>query len=92
MQGEYTLLLLVIFGSILFIIQRSEARRRRSVTMIMALFGVVVIWYISTRQVWGEAALAFVIAMILNVVFWLFIGRYNPVGSSDNIRVLGMDD
>jgi hypothetical protein len=31
-------------------------------------------------------------AIALNVLFWLFIGRYNPPGSSDDIRVLGLND
>jgi hypothetical protein len=92
MQGGVFLLLFVILCTILFIIQRSEAKKRRGVAILMGLFGIVVVWYINTRQVWGEAILALIAALILNFLFWLLIGRYNPVGSSDNIRVLGMDD
>lgn len=92
MQGGLFLLLCLILSAILFIIQRSEAKKRRGVAIVMGLFGIVVVWYINTRQIWGEAILALIAALILNLLFWLLIGRYNPVGSSDNIRVLGLDD
>lgn len=36
--------------------------------------------------------LAVVTALVCNGLFWLFIGRYNPPGSSDDIRVLGLND
>ncbi len=31
-------------------------------------------------------------AIIFNVLFWVLIGRSNPPGSSDSIKVLGMSD
>ncbi len=31
-------------------------------------------------------------ALLVNFVYWAFLGRYNPVGSSDSIVVIGMDD
>jgi predicted cobalt transporter CbtA len=31
-------------------------------------------------------------ALIFNLLFWVLIGRSNPPGSSDSIKVLGMDD
>ncbi|GAB4546628.1 MAG: hypothetical protein OHK0023_06560 [Anaerolineae bacterium] len=33
-----------------------------------------------------------VTALLLNALFWLFIGRYNPPASSDEIKVLGLND
>ena len=39
-----------------------------------------------------EAWLALGIALVLNFFFWALIGRYNPVASSDEIQVIGMDD
>ena len=77
---------------IFFIIQRSEAKKRRAVSLVMAFLIVVTLWYISTLQVWREAIIAFFLALFLNFLFYLLIGRYNPVGSSDDIHVLGMDD
>ena len=31
-------------------------------------------------------------ALIVNFVYWALFGRYNPAGSSDSIKVYGMDD
>ncbi|MFW5692085.1 MAG: hypothetical protein ACOCX3_01905 [Chloroflexota bacterium] len=44
------------------------------------------------REVETEALTALWVALFLNFLFWLFVGRYNPVGSSDNIRVMKLDD
>jgi len=86
------LLLLFVLSTILFIIQRTEAKRRRVVIIVMGFFTLIVLWFVNLRQIWGEAILIFLLALFLNSLFWLLIGRYNPVGSSDSIRVLGMDD
>lgn len=40
----------------------------------------------------GETALGIGIGFVVSFLFWLLIGRYNPVGSSDAIQVIGMDD
>lgn len=31
-------------------------------------------------------------ALVFNFLFWFLIGRYNPPHSSDDIKVLGMND
>ena len=31
-------------------------------------------------------------ALVINLVYWALLGRYNPPGSSDAIKVFGMDD
>jgi hypothetical protein len=36
--------------------------------------------------------LGFIFAVVVSFLFWLLVGRYNPVGTSDDIHVLGMDD
>jgi hypothetical protein len=48
--------------------------------------------YVWFRDVHTEAWVALAAAVVLNLLFWLLIGRYNPVGSSDRIQVIGMDD
>lgn len=35
---------------------------------------------------------AIVAAFVFNGIFWVLIGRSNPPGSSDSIKVLGMND
>lgn len=36
--------------------------------------------------------LAVVAAIVVNLLYWAFFGRYNPVGSSDSIKVIGRYD
>ncbi len=36
--------------------------------------------------------LSLLTAVMLNIVFWVLIGRSNPPGTSDAIQVYGMDD
>jgi len=35
---------------------------------------------------------ALLTALTLNLLFWALLGRYNPVGSSDEIKVIGRYD
>ncbi len=86
------ILLALSFGTIIFVIQRTEAKRRRVVTLIMLLVLLVLIWLINTLGAWGEGIVGLFLALVLNGLFYVLIGRYNPVGSSDDIHVLGMDD
>ena len=40
-----------------------------------------------TTAFWSVGA-----GLIINFLYWALLGRYNPVGSSDAIKVYGMDD
>lgn len=86
------LLLTVWFGFMIFIVQRTEARRRRTVTWLMVVLGVLTLIWSSTREMVGLALGALILGLVMNFLFWLLIGRYNPVGSSDDIQVIGLDD
>ena len=72
--------------------QRADPANRKAVRyfsyFMLLLIGVYVWWY----SLFREALFALLAAAILGGLFWLVIGRYNPVSSSDDIRVLGMDD
>lgn len=94
MNGEYLLILTVIFSMMLLVIQRSEKKYRRTVGYTVLIFGGgVILFFLNLRPVVGEAILGFFLGLIFNLIFYILIGRYNPVGSSDdNIQVLGMDD
>jgi low temperature requirement protein LtrA len=82
----------VVLVIMLLLIQRTETKKRRGVMVVMVLVSLGILYYVSLRTAWSELVLAFVLALVASFLFWLFVGRYNPVGSSDNIRVLGMDD
>lgn len=92
MDGGLFVLLWIVLTTVLLIIQRTEPAKKRGVMFVMGLFGIPLLWFINLRNAWGTAIVALIAAMIVSFLFWVLVGRYNPVGSSDSIRVLGMDD
>ncbi len=76
----------------MFLIQRTEAKRRRLVILFMLFVGYLTWYWANYRGLSNVFFVGLVIALVLNYIFWLLIGRYNPVGNSDDIQVLGMDD
>ena len=86
------LLLLILIGAPLMFIQRSEPKRRLAVFLLTLIPFELIRRYIWFRDIHTEAALAIVIALLVNFFYWALIGRYNPVGSSDRIKVYGLDD
>jgi hypothetical protein len=90
---DYTLLLTIFIGVLMLIYQRTETKARRFMLwVIMLTVGIAVVIFISDRGIWDQLLRAFLIALGVNFLFWVTIGRYNPVSSSDDIQVLGMDD
>jgi hypothetical protein len=79
-------------SALLFLYQRTEVSRRRFVLILLLVVGFLTQYWAAYRGLAGEFWLALVIALVFNFAFWLLIGRYNPVGSSDEIEVMGMDD
>lgn len=93
MNGGVVLLLTIVLGAMLLLIQRAEQRRRRLTTIVMAGVGFLIGYWANYRLLGSEFTTALALAAFLNLLFWLLIGRYNPVGDSEQgIRVLGMDD
>ncbi|MCU0496929.1 MAG: hypothetical protein MUF87_06210 [Anaerolineae bacterium] len=93
MSDNYQLLLTVFFSLMFFTVQRTETQYRRRVLVLFALFpGVLIFVYMSYLTLLSAFWNALLIAFILNLFFWIVIGRYNPVRSSEEIQVLGMDD
>ena len=92
MDGGLVILSALSLGTIILVIQRTETKRRRIVLFVMFLVLLVLGWLVNIREAWGEAVVGLIIALFLNGLFYILIGKYNPVGSSDDIHVLGMDD
>lgn len=86
------ILLMGSFTVIILMVQRAERRRRLVVALFMLVIGILIQRYAASWELHTEAQLGFVVALVLNFLFWMLIGRYNPVGSSDDIQVLGLDD
>lgn len=92
MDTGITLLLTFILSLMIFLVQRTEAKRRRFFAIVMLGGAELIRRYVWFRDVHTEALTALIAAIVLNLLFWLLIGRYNPVGSSDQIQVIGLND
>lgn len=93
MDLNYVVLISGVVTLLLVMIQRAEPARRRLVT------GFVLICLLIIRHnaflkgdLHDETLLAFVLSLLLSALFWLLVGKYNPPGNNDEIRVIGMDD
>lgn len=87
------LLLMIAATAVLLLIQRTEAKRRRLAIVLMLVVGFFAYYWANFRGLNREFTTALIVGLILNLAFWLLIGRYNPVGDSDEqIKVIGMDD
>jgi len=80
--------------SVLWIIgQRIAKRHQRLFRVAVILLAIVWLAWRFMQFPW-EMALGLLASLFLSFVFWLFIGRYNPVGNDDDnkIKVYGLDD
>ncbi len=85
-------LLFAVFSILLFILQRTEPKKRFIVFVISLVACELLRRYVWYRDLHTESWIALIAALLFTTAFWLFIGRYNPVKSSDEIQVIGMDD
>jgi hypothetical protein len=92
MDGGAILLLTLAFTVLMLIYQRAEATRKRIVGICVGAAGLAIAWYAARGNLAREIIVGLALSLVLSYGFWLLIGRYNPVRSSDEIRVLGMDD
>jgi hypothetical protein len=92
MDLQYLLILTLLIGFLFLLIQRAEPKSRRLVAALTMIPGICILYFILYRNIETEGGLALILSLLLNFAFWILIGRYNPVASSDNIKVLGLDD
>jgi len=93
MDGSYVALISIAATALLLLVQRTEPRRRR-LALIISAFCLLVIRHNAFLRgdLHEETALAFGVGLLFSGLFWLLIGRYNPVAADEAIRVIGMDD
>ena len=92
MDIQYLFFVIILATALLIAMQRTEAGRRRFVLLLLVIIGLLLRHNAFLKNLHAETALGIVIGAVTNGLFWLFIGRYNPVGSSDDIKVMGLDD
>lgn len=93
MNTSNLVILAILLSVVLMLVQRTE-RRRQWVTALVLLLPVgylVYRWAIYRGQL-QETLIALAVAVAFNALFWLFYGRRHPPHSSDEIRVIGMED
>lgn len=93
MDWNYIGLIAVLVALLLVMIQRTEPKRRRLAAIVVVPILLVFRQYAFLKgDLHAETLLAFAIGLLLSLLFWLLIGRYNPVGRDSEVKVIGMDD
>ena len=93
MDWNYLALIAVTAALLLIMIQRTEAKRRRLAIFMVALALLLIRHNAFLKgDLHEETLLAVVIGFALSFLFWLLIGRYNPVKSDEPVKIMGMDD
>ena len=93
MDLGYTALIAITATLLLALIQRTEKTKRRIVSaFVLICFLVMRHNAFIKNDLHAETLLGFALGFLFSGLFWLLIGKYNPVGASDEIHVIGMDD
>ncbi|MEM6281035.1 MAG: hypothetical protein AAF787_02480 [Chloroflexota bacterium] len=92
MNIQALLIVAVVLVLTFISMQRADPTRRAAVRNFVWFVIVLVGVYGWLTQNMLEVIVALVISVVINAIYWGLIGRYNPAHSSDEIRVLGMDD
>ena len=93
MDSNYLALIAITVSLLFILIQRTEPKRRR-LSIVFVVFCLLVIRHNTflKKDLHEETLIAFMLGILFSGLFWLLIGRYNPVDSGDDIQVMGMDD
>jgi Ca2+/Na+ antiporter len=89
MNGGYLLVVGIAFGLLLILSQRIVPRHKR---MFRGFLVFMAIFLMIRYEYQLETLLGYVFAIFLSFLFWLLIGRYNPVNDKDEIKVYGLND
>ncbi len=93
MDWNYVALISITAALLLVMIQRTVPKRRRLAMAFVILCGLIIRQNAFIKgDLHEETLIASIVGFVLSGMFWLLIGRYNPVDTGDDIQVLGMDD
>lgn len=92
MDWQAFLFLTAVFLTLFILRQRADPARKSAARNFLWFSIFLMSIYIWWNELWLVALWAFLLALVLSILFWALIGRYNPVSSSDDIKVLGLDD
>lgn len=89
MNWGYVFTIFVTFATLLIVAQRLPERGRR----MFRGFIVFMAFFLMIRfQFHVENVIGYLLGWFTSFVFWLLIGRYNPVKQESDIKVYGLDD
>lgn len=89
MNWGYLLTIASTFVFLFLVLQRIPTGPRR---WFRWFIGFVLILLLIRGNLLAENLIGFIIGSLVSFLFWLLIGRYNPTGSGDEIKVYGLDD
>ena len=93
MDWNYVALITITVSLLFVLIQRTDPKRRRlSIAFVVLCLLVIRHNSFLKSDLHEETLIAFMLGVGLSSIFWLLIGRYNPVDTDDDIQVMGMDD
>lgn len=83
----------ITFSILLIMGQRIAKRHQRTFRIFIIIFAICWFWLKATL-IFREMVAGVIASLILSFLFWLLIGRYNPMGDKDEeaIKVYGLDD
>lgn len=89
MDWGYFFTIVTTFTVLSLFIQRMAEGRKRG----FRWFTIFIFLLLLVRgNLFAENVLGFLTGNLVGFLFWLLIGRYNPVGNDEEIKVYGLDD
>jgi hypothetical protein len=87
----YLLLIAIVFSFLLILSQRMVSRHKRTFRGFIVTMGILLM---IRYEFQAETLIGYFIALLISVLFWILIGRYNQltVEEEESIRVYGLDD
>ena len=93
MDWSQFFIVFIVFSVLWILAQRISTRHQRMFRIFIILFAIA---WMSMRLnlFFWELILGISASLVMSFLFWLLIGRYNPVGNRDEegIKVFGLDD
>jgi len=89
MDWSYIGLVAFSFGILLILTQRVIPKRRAMMRGFVVSMGILLM---IRYELQTENLVGYFLAVIISFLFWLLIGRYNPVSDEEGIKVYGLDD
>lgn len=85
--------LVVCFAFLLWMFQRTASKYLWLTGLLFVLpVGYLLYEWAANLDRTREFLISIGVSILLNVLYWVVYGRKNPVGPSDQIKVVGMDD